>query len=237
MQKNLDKNQVCIDPDMLETLMQFAEKYAGTYYFEKDLEKVKRHIRKFNPKSLERKKQIEKEDQHLLLMAEDRKESKRTRRMVSERFETKTVMCEGKAVVEKTPFVFWFVRKNVKCAWPILIHSLRKDCGLTTVDCTFLSRKDRGEAVYLYGDLNTRSVLSTKDIYLSRDEIPEGITVCDSALAPAVPKLDLRTGNECCAHPVYDNGECTQCGNLESCCDNEDRNHNGGCNNCGDPCL
>lgn len=238
MQKNLDKNHVSIDPDMLEILMQFAEKHADGNHFTDDLKRVKRHIRKFNPKSLERKKQIEKEDNDLLIMAEERKEAKRTRRMVSERFETKTVVRDGKTEKVKTPFVFWFVRQNVKRAWPILIHTLRKDYGMTSVSCSFLSSKDKGEAMYMYTGLNVPSILSTKDIYLSRDEIPEGIQICDSALAP---KLDLRAGNECCANPVYDEGKCTQCGNLdpelESCCDNEDRNWNGGCNNCGDPCL
>lgn len=239
MKKNFDSKQVVIDKDFLELLMAFAEKHAKGNHFEKDLKRVKRHIRKFNPLSLETSKQIQKDIDVKVAAPQLRKMMKRARRLVSEKFTNSTILVNGKPEAV-TPYLrhYWYFDPNRKLAWPVYVHKQRKDYGVLAVECSFIIAEHREEAVYKYS-LDMKEILNVDRIVESREELPEGTDVREIP-APMDLLKKKQEETECCDSPCLTfDGKCENCedDDLKPCCDNEDRNYNGWCKNCGDPCL
>lgn len=223
MKKNLNDKVVVLDKDVYARLAELAG--IGAYEISREVEfkQLTRHARKFNPDLRPAHALVVQEQEQK--RAEERRQNFRARRMVSNRNGVHYGQdVNGTATVEKYKREF-FLLNHKKEAFPIYIVGFAPNYGKSGIKIEYLDPKHK--EMNFYGCETT-----AKHIVESAEEIPVNYK-------RYYPNVDLRTGNECCADPCLTfDGTCENCGHIEQCCENEDRDNWGGtCKNCGDPCL
>lgn len=235
MKKNLDTNVVVLDKDIYARLLSLASIGAYEISREPEFKDLARHARKFNPDlQPAHAEYVEKQEQD---RAFARLQYFRARRIVSRRNGIHYGRDENSQVtLEKYQREFYYLTHDNQ-AYPIHVLGFAPNYGKSGVKIEFIDPKHKAMANQYSAEVVAKNIAETAE------EIPVNFK-------RHYAHVDLRTENECCADPQKDEEEvCGSCGDckdgacnsdpeLQSCCENEDRNNwGGGCKNCGDPCL
>jgi len=222
MKKNLNDKVVVLDKDIYVRLLNLAGIGAFEISREPEFKDLARHARKFNPHL---------QPAHAEFVAEqdqkrwyERHQYRRARRIVSNR----NGILHGRDVngcvkIVKYQREFYFLTHD-KQAFPIYVTGFAPNYGKTGVKIQFIDPEHKELARQFGNEVVAKNIAETVD------EIPVNYK-------RHYVKVDLRTGNECCADPcVTFDSKCENCGNVEEdkCCESMSLDYKGKCIMCGD---